>query len=161
MNTFVKVTTINRGIHELSESFLHDFDIISFSGGSESQALALGKITRKNSKPSCFFWNEASGDDAIFFSDFGDNFQFTFDPQIGNAQQSNGSNAEETTRSNQIQTVTFPTLAAVLKESWGLIPTRHQPLSKVFVMARVAHRFRYTMHLILLCLHLWLMDCVL
>jgi hypothetical protein len=90
-----------------------------------------------------FFWNDTFGQDSIFFSDFGVDFNYKDDPKPSNASgEANSSIIKE----DKIHTISFPSLTRVLEQSWQSIPSKHFPLNKVFVKSRVLHRFRYNIY---------------
>lgn len=140
LNTLVTVQTVNAPSSSLNTEFLQGFDVVLLSGESEIEAQRVSQATRtRPTGGAAFFWSDASGDEGIFFADFGATFQYAPDPQQS-SQNSGESNAAKS--KVELQSVSFPSLSQVLNVPWSKIPSRHQPLSRVFVDARVIHRYR-------------------
>lgn len=140
LNSFVTVQTLDVPIQSLDETTLHEFDVILLSGGSEIDALRISQACRSRPQGGgSFFWSDASGDEGIFFSDYGREFQYAPDPQQ-NTNNPGDSNANKSKA--ELQTVFFPSLEEVLAVSWASIPSRLMPLSKTFVKSRIVHKYR-------------------
>lgn len=138
LNSFSTVRTIETTVEQLTESTLQQYDVILLSGGSEKEALRISHASRTRPQGGgSFFWSDTSGDDGIFFADFGSQFQYAPDPQ-----QNNQGDPNVNKQKAELQSVSFPSLEEVLETSWKSIPSRHQPLSKTFVEARVIHKYR-------------------
>jgi len=145
LNLFVKIGTNKSPVSELTKDYLEQFDVIVLSGGEEAEAVRINDICH-NHKPKSivFFWNDVFGQDAIFYSDFGNSFTYKNDPKVSN--QGGEQPTPAVNKENEFHTVNFPTLSKILKESWLSMPSRHFPLNKVFVKSRTLHRFRSKYH---------------
>lgn len=140
LNTFVTVHTLRTSIQNLDTDTLQKYDVILLSGGSEQDALRISEASRNRPLGGgSFFWSDANGDEGIFFADFGPNFQYAPDPQ--NSQNAGDGNTAAKPKT-ELQSVSFPSLSEVLAVPWSKIPSRHQPLSKTFVEARIIHKYR-------------------
>lgn len=115
----------------------------------QSDAIRINEICHNHKpKPIVFFWNDVFGEDAIFYSDFGESFVYRDDPKTGNQ---GGEGSATTTnnnhnKENEFHTISFPSLAKILSAPWKSITSRHFPLDKVFCKSRTLHRFRYVSH---------------
>lgn len=139
LNSFTTVNTIASGADALTEAQLQAFDVILLSGGSSVQGTRIANAGRAR-EGGVVFWGDASGDDAIFFADFGPSFQYFPDPQA-TASANSDSNAPAKPKA-ELQQEHFPPLTAVLSASWQSIPSRLQPLSKTFVLTRLVQEYR-------------------
>lgn len=139
LNSFTTVNTIPSGADALSEAQLQAFDVILLSGGSSVQGARIASAGRAR-EGGIVFWGDASGDDAIFFADFGASFRYFPDPQATASTNTDG-NAPAKPKA-EVQLEHFPPLTAVLAASWQSIPSRLQPLSKTFVLTRLVQEYR-------------------
>lgn len=141
LNTLVTVKTVNAPSSSLAIEFLQGFDVVLLSGESEIEAQRISEATRtRPTGGAAFFWSDASGDEGIFFADFGATFQYAPDPQ--QSSQNNGGENNAAKSKVELQSVSFPSLSQVLRVPWTKIPSRFQPLSRIFVDARVIHKYR-------------------
>jgi len=97
------------------------------------------------------------GEDSVFFSDFGENFQYKEDvpPSSSGGQTENNSSENDANSivvsSNSggsdklaIKTISYPSMESVLSKKWNEITSRFFPLSPTFVKARALNQFRYS-----------------
>lgn len=141
LNGYVKVESMNQSVSSLTDDFYKLYDVILLSGEHDEVALRINKICRE--KNSAMFWSDASGEDAIFYSDFGDAFEYIPDAQPNTQQGANPTGSSSSTgNQSSIHSVRFPPLADVLQMRWDAIGTKQQPLSKTFICSRLVHAFR-------------------
>lgn len=160
LNSYAKVTIENNSIDNLSDSFFESFNVILVTECSELQALRINEICRSNHKLMnssqqqqqriIFFWSDVFGDEGIFYSDFGQQFQYKEDKQPGSTNNNNTTNATTTTEQNNttnvglqdVKTMDFISLLSILSKKWNEIPSKHFPLSKTFIKHRILTYFR-------------------
>jgi hypothetical protein len=106
---------------------------------SQAQSLRINNLCRQRSPQAVFFWSDVFGEEALFYSDFGDNFQYKDDATATAASSSSSSSAPVV---KPIKSIAFPSLHSVLTKSWKDIPVRFFPLSPTFVKHRLLTKFR-------------------
>jgi hypothetical protein len=109
----------------------------------QAQALRINGLCRN--KAVCFY-SDAFAEEAIFFADFGDNFEYKDDQPTQQQQQQVVAAAEKAAatgaataapKQNLVKTIEFPSLQHVLTKTWLDISSRFFPLSPTFVKSRV------------------------
>jgi hypothetical protein len=113
------------------------------------QALRINSICRRQQKKCVFFWSDVFAEEAIFYSDFGDEFFYKDDVQpapVGNEAKSSEATAAApdagVMKAPAIKSIKFPSIDAVLLKPWCEISSRFFPLSPVFVKSRLLSLFR-------------------
>lgn len=97
--------------------------------------MKLDEISRNNhAKHTVFFWTNAFAEEALFFSDFGINFQYKEDTVA--------SSSMHTPKEPSLRSVSFPSIKAVLEKKWVEIPSRFFPLSPTYVKSRILHKLK-------------------
>eukprot|EP01040_Poterioochromonas_malhamensis_P006331 gene6331-6818_t len=152
LNNYVQLEHNTQPLSQLSDDFFLQFQVIVLAGNDEVQALRINHLCRKNSlnKKIIFFWNDTAGENSIFFSDFGEKFEYKEDPKTGsnsNTASSSSSTSEGNSDSNNkpaavIKQISFPSLGTILNKKWNTIISRFFPLSKIFVQFRLLHSYR-------------------
>lgn len=112
--------------------------------------LRLNDIARKSQKKAALFWSDGFGDEAIFYSDFGDHFEYRVDakPSSNNdAVPAAATGAGEVKPIEENKVISYPTLRhALTSVKWKDIPYKLFPLSKIFVKQRLLQRFKDSHH---------------
>jgi len=150
LNSFSSVEYESTPLDSLSDEYFSKFSVILMSGCTEKQAIRIDNLCRNrdtNSSSSVFFWSDVFGEDALFYSDFGANFEYKEDNKSSSATTS----SHDTTASssvepakNAIKIIQFPALSEVLSKPWQDIPSRFFPISLTFVKHRLLTKFRET-----------------
>ncbi len=104
----------------------------------------MNRLSRERSPQSVFFWSDVFGEEAIFYSDFGQTFQYKDDPSTAPQLQATASSSSVVSAppKKEVKSISFPSLQEVLAKSWKDIPKRFFPLSPTFVKHRVLTKFR-------------------
>ena len=122
----------------------------------QAQALRINSICRQQQKKCVFFWSDVFADEAIFYSDFGEEFFYKEDvpmttPGSGTEPTTQSSDAATTltssadivaAKSSVVKQIKYPSLEAVLSKNWREIPSRFFPLSPIFIKSRLLSMFR-------------------
>ena len=147
LNNFVQVAVHKANINHLHDSFFEPFNIIMLSGGTEEQIIRIDIMIRNQTseaKKACF-WSDSFGDEGIFYSDFGNEFQYLPDPPTGNNENNNNNNSNNTIvpKTNELKTVQFPSFQQLLSIPLKEIPTsKFAPLSRILIHSRLIHSYR-------------------
>lgn len=144
LNPFAVIQSEMKQIDELPDSYFTQFSVILISNCTETQAVRINKICRSQTPQSIFFWSDVFGDESIFYSDFGPNFEFKDDPKpaSNNIESSNSSIVQPAQPT--IKTISFPSIEQVLARKWKDIVSRHFPLSPTFVKHRILTMYKST-----------------
>lgn len=148
LNSFAKILSEERSIDNLPDEFFTDFSVILLTEASETQAIRINNICRKNNPDCVFFWSEMFGDEGLFYADFGKEFTYKDDKQPGttNNNTTNTTNSTSTEgvkdTTSAIKHIVFPSLESVLARRWSEVVSRFFPLSRTFVKHRLLCAFR-------------------
>ena len=164
LNSFATVTTETRSLDSLEDAFFARFTVVLVAarGHTQEQALRVDRLCRASSASSSapssapssassppphavFFLSDVFGDEATFFADFGTGFQYALDKKTAPAGDKPPT-AEQQQRdfkaASAIHTMSSPALEAALAAPWHSLASRHFPLNKTFLKARLIATFR-------------------
>lgn len=159
LNSFASVTTETRSLDALEDDSFARFAVVLVAarGHSQEQALRVNRLCRASSSaPSSsaaaasphavFFFSDVFGNEAVFFADFGTGFQYTLDKKTAPAGDKPPT-AEQQQRdlkaaSAILHTISSPALEAALAAPWQSLASRHFPLNKTFLKARLVSTYR-------------------
>jgi len=139
LNSFTTVGVETRSIKDLDAAFFAPFTVVIMSAknSTEEEALRVNALCRASPNKKVFFLSDVFGHDGYFVSDFGSVFEFQPDKK----KEKEGAPTASESAVN-IQTISFPPLSTVFGKAWADLPSKHFPLSKTFVKARLLMLFR-------------------
>jgi ubiquitin-like 1-activating enzyme E1 A len=143
LNPFATIQSETKQIQELPDSYFAQFNVILITNCTESEAIRINKICRSQTPQSIFFWSDVFGEESIFYSDFGDVFEYKDDPKPASAESSSSSSSSSSVQPAQaIKTLSFPAIDQVLGRKWKDITSRHFPLSPTYVKHRILTMYK-------------------
>lgn len=137
LNTYSEISSVEQPLEEIDDEFFASFDVIVYCGDREDRAVRLDGLVRRHGTTTAFFWAQAQGEEALFFADLGDRFDFSPDPSSSSANAS--SSAPKRTQ----QSFHSPSLQELLAVRWAdLRGGRRGTLSKAFLSNRLLSLLR-------------------
>ena len=167
LNTHTSVEIERRPIKSLDAAFFEPFTVVLMSAKhtTQEEVLRVNSICRASSSSSdkkVFFLSDVFGDESWFVSDFGHEFEYQPDKRpkkeaIGGGGGGSGGKgggedvmiitddklaSQEEDVTVKTESISFPSLHAVFGKVWSELPSRHFPLSKTFLKARLLMLYR-------------------
>jgi molybdopterin/thiamine biosynthesis adenylyltransferase len=130
LNTFAKVSGEKKTLNELDDDFYLGFSVICIADASEDDVCRISDICRSKSNDSIIMMASwAYGQEGMFISDFGSNFQYKED--------------ERPNYVPTVQTMAFPSIKDVLQIQWNKMQKgKFLPLSSVYVKAGILSKWK-------------------
>jgi ubiquitin-like 1-activating enzyme E1 A len=145
LNTFTTVGVETRPLRDLDDAFFAPFTVILVDArcSTQDEAVRINRLCRNSCSSGhskVFFLSDVFGQESMFISDFGTDFKY----QVDKKDQKEGVAKEAAVQQleAEIHTVAFPPLEEVLEKQWVATSSKHFPLSKTFVKARLLAQYR-------------------
>lgn len=141
LNTFTTVGVETRPLRDLDDAFFAHFTVILVDArcSTQDEAVRINRLCRNTSSSKVFFLSDVFGQESMFISDFGADFKYQVDKKEKKEGVANEAVAQVEA---EIHTMTFPPLEEVLQKQWAATSSKHFPLSKTFVKARLLAQYR-------------------